>query len=260
MKFTTAFYTLALSFAAVTGSADARIGQKMSPNAFESRMMLGTEDCGRGCCNGQICDPSVATSCGAGIPACDAYMETCTLQHPSGEYRCQSDFNGRKLGGDPNNTPDSDAPTCGEFEVVCDANIQALGVNCALLSCVDCTPLLVDSGVNCTPEPTADARIGQQMSTDAFESRMMSGTEAQPIPKTDLKCSSNSYYSCFDGYVDPKTGFWIFDFDGTFGRRSKACENYDQGDCAQFCDECAGGPAFDDCSTDGEYTCKSYVA
>ena len=254
MKFTSAFNTLALSFAVVTGSADARIGQQMSSDAFELRMMSGTEDCGMGCCDGQICDPSVATSCGAGIPACDAYMETCTLQHPSGEYRCQSDFNGRKLGGG------SDAPTCGEFEVVCDANIQALGVNCALLSCVDCTPLLVDSGVNCTPEPTADAHIGQQMSSDSFESRMMSGTEAQPIPKTDLKCSSNSYYSCFDGYVDPKTGFWIFDFDGTFGRRSKACENYDQGDCAQFCDECAGGPAFDDCSTDGEYTCKSYVA
>ena len=45
---------------------------------------------------------------------------------------------------------------CGEFEVVCDATLEAVGVNCALLSCVDCTPLLVDRGVDCmmTPEPT----------------------------------------------------------------------------------------------------------
>ena len=169
MKFTSAFNALALSFAAVIGSADARIGQQMSSDAFELRMMSGTEDCGMGCCDGQLCDPSAAVSCGAGIPRCDAYMETCTLQHPSGEYRCQSDFNGRKLGGDPTSTPGStDAPigqqmSCGEFEVECDANLQALGVNCALLSCVDCTPLLVDSGVNCTP--------------DAFKSRMMSGTQ-----------------------------------------------------------------------------------
>ena len=174
MKFTTAFYTLALSFAAVTGSADARIGQKMSSDAFESRMMSGTQD--DICRNGQICDPSAATVCGVGKSNWCKSME-CILQTPSGEYRCQDGFNGRKLVGDPTSTPGSDAPTCGEFEVVCDANIQALGVNCALLSCVDCTPLLVDSGVNCTPEPTADARIGQQMSSDAFESRMMSETQ-----------------------------------------------------------------------------------
>ena len=114
MKFTTAFYTLALSFAAVTGSADARIGQQMSSDAFASRMMAGTEDCGMGCCDGQICDPSAAVSCGAGIPACDAYMETCTLQHPSGVYRCQSDFNGRKLGGDPNSTAPAEARVVGQ--------------------------------------------------------------------------------------------------------------------------------------------------
>jgi hypothetical protein len=54
----------------------------------------------------------------------------CTYQTLSGEYRCQDGYNGRKLGGDPNNTPDS-----------------------------------------------ADARIGQQMSSDAFESRMLSGTQ-----------------------------------------------------------------------------------
>ena len=128
MKFTTAFYTLALSFAAVTGSANARIGQQMSTDAFESRMMSGTQDCGGdGCCGGLICDPNSATACGNGKAQCG--FITCDLQHPSGEYRCQPS-GGRKLGGNPNNTPDS-----------------------------------------------ADARIGQQMSSNAFESRMMSGTE-----------------------------------------------------------------------------------
>ena len=70
MKFTTAFYTLALSFAAVTGSANARIGQQMSSDAFESRMMSGTQDCGHGCCLGQICDPNSTTACGGENPGC----------------------------------------------------------------------------------------------------------------------------------------------------------------------------------------------
>ena len=87
MKFTTAFYTIALSFAAVTGSADARIGQQMSSDAFESRMMSGTEDCGDGCCGGLICDPNSATACGR--PKAQCQFITCTLQTPSGEYRCQ---------------------------------------------------------------------------------------------------------------------------------------------------------------------------
>ena len=84
---------------------------------------------------------------------------------------------------------------------------------------------------------------------------------AGPIPKTDLKCSNNSDYGvCFDGGVNPTTGFWEFDFDGNHGRPNPACANYNPGSCAQFCDECAGGPALDACSCDGGYLCKPYVA
>ena len=112
MKFTTAFYTLALSFAAVTGSANARIGQQMSTDAFESRMMSGTQDCGGdGCCGGLICDPNSATACGNGKAQCG--FITCDQQHPSGEYRCQPS-GGRKLGGDQNSTPGSDNAPIGQ--------------------------------------------------------------------------------------------------------------------------------------------------
>ena len=95
MKFTTAFYTLALSFTAVTGSADARIGQHMSSDAFESRMMSGTDDCGDNCCVGEPCDPSSPTACGAGSPprvdgdpgcgyvACDDF-------YSAGKYFCDA--------------------------------------------------------------------------------------------------------------------------------------------------------------------------
>ena len=83
------------------------------------------------------------------------------------------------------------------------------------------------------------------------------------IPKTDLKCfPDNSYIGvCFDGAVD-QYGNWVFGFDGDFGPPSAACADYLRtlGTCAQFCDECAGGPAYADCSTDGEYICKPYVA
>ena len=55
------------------GSANARIGQQMSTDAFESRMLSGTQDCddSSGCCAGQECDPSSATACGAQNPQCD---------------------------------------------------------------------------------------------------------------------------------------------------------------------------------------------
>ena len=94
MKLTTAFYTLALSFAAVTGSADARIGQKMSSDAFESRMMSGTQDdCADDCCQNQPCDPSSPTACGAGLPppvdggpGCG--MVACDDFYSAGKYIC----------------------------------------------------------------------------------------------------------------------------------------------------------------------------
>ena len=111
MKFTTAFYTLALSFAAVTGSANARIGQQMSSDAFESRMMSGTQDCEDSCCGGLICDPHSATACGGELPQCE--FTTCDLQHPSGKYRCEPS-GGRKLGGDQNSTPGSDNAPIGQ--------------------------------------------------------------------------------------------------------------------------------------------------
>ena len=42
---------------------------------------------------------------------------------------------------------------CGEYEVQCAVNILALGVPCAPLTCVECTDVLVDGGVNCIPNP-----------------------------------------------------------------------------------------------------------
>ena len=59
----------------------------------EGMVSTGTED--DICRNGQICDPSAATVCGVGKSNWCQYME-CILQTPSGEYRCQDCFVGRK--------------------------------------------------------------------------------------------------------------------------------------------------------------------
>ena len=68
---------------------DCAVSQCSLNPAFESRMMSGTQDdCGNGCCLGQICDPSSTITCGRAKAQCG--YTTCTLQTPSREYRCQS--------------------------------------------------------------------------------------------------------------------------------------------------------------------------
>jgi len=84
-----------------------------------------------------------------------------------------------------------------------------------------------------------------------------------PIPITDLKCFPSSILSgynadCFNGEVDPRTGFWVFGFNNS-GPSDPSCSSLGPGTCTQFCEECAGGPAMESCACDGAYFCKPYV-
>ena len=85
---------------------------------------------------------------------------------------------------------------CGEFEVVCDANIQALGVNCALLSCVDCTPWLVDSGVNCTPGSNLQEEKAFSDPSSSGLSSIMNDAANPPLPNIDRSLVEGVWDSC----------------------------------------------------------------
>lgn len=63
---------------------------------------------------------------------------------------------------------EEDEESCGEYEVVCDANLQALGVNCIADCCIACTAELQALGFNCATSPALQciAHGGYPVATD----------------------------------------------------------------------------------------------
>jgi hypothetical protein len=74
---------------------------------------------------------------------------------------------------------------CNDFEVECDDTLQALGVNCALLSCVECTPLLVDAGVDCAVNPVTTLRPESNAPTSPTTTIIASPTPSPITTATD---------------------------------------------------------------------------
>merc|ERR1711966_260124 len=63
--------------------------------------------------------------------------------------------------------------------------LQALGVNCALLSCVECTPLLVDAGVDCAVNPVTTLRPESNAPTSPTTTIIASPTPSPITTATD---------------------------------------------------------------------------
>ena len=94
--------------------------------------------------------------CGPTCPTCNDYVCECCSTFvippplgPQPSYVCQ---NGHPPSDD---TAEGEDVSCGKYEVVCDAAIQALGDDCLIGTCTACTKTLQDGGIDCAtpPEP-----------------------------------------------------------------------------------------------------------
>ena len=70
--------------------------------------------------------------------------------------------------------------SCAKYEVVCDINIQALGVNCATNTCTECSRELQDGGINCAT-PTLITKLSTQSPGTSTTERPNSKPTDEPI-------------------------------------------------------------------------------
>ena len=111
-----------------------------------------------------VCTEPEVKKCGSSCPECEDYLCECCPPGILSNYVC--DHGSSPTSDDAEDEEDEES--CGEYEVVCDANIQAVGVNCIANSCIACTAELQALGVNCATSPALQciAHGGYPVATD----------------------------------------------------------------------------------------------
>ena len=151
--------------------------------------------------------------CGSSCPECEDYLCECCPPGILSNYVC--DHGSSPTSDDAEDEEDEES--CGEYEVVCDANLQALGVNCIADCCIACTAELQALGFNCATSPALQciAHGGYPVATDdgGFVCEFPCGTD-YTLVCTDPPCPPGAtsvvpgaacHTKCLD-YISPLCG------------------------------------------------------